>query len=104
VLRARVTHAATVGAIAGMAAYANSPSLHDAPVRSLLFGALVAGLSGGAGAVIRRRSEGKLPAGDLCEVLTRLSALEAQVHQLTSLVTALLGEWQLRAEREKGRR
>jgi hypothetical protein len=99
-LRARISHAVTVGAIAGAAAYVESPGAHDAPLRSLVVGALVAGLSGGAGAVIRRRVSADPPASDLCEVLSRIAALEEQVHKLTSLVTALLGEIQLRNERE----
>jgi hypothetical protein len=97
-LRARVTHMLTVGAIAGIAAYAESPAVHDAPLRSLVLGAVVAGLSGGAGEGIRRLTAGGLRSEDFSEVLSRLIVLEAQVHKLTSLVTAVLGHIELEQE------
>jgi hypothetical protein len=98
VLRARITHAVTVGAIAGVANFAESPSAHGATLRAVVLGALVAGLSGGAGEVIRRSTLGGLRQEDFSEVLSRLLLLEAQVHKLTSLVTAALGQLELQAE------
>jgi hypothetical protein len=98
-LRARLTHAASVGVIAGVSAYAESPSSHSAPLRALIVGALVAGLSGGAGAVIRWRTETKLPAEDVGAVLERMAGIERQLHKLTNIVTALKLESDLRAER-----
>ena len=102
-LRARVTHMLTVGAIAGLAAYAEEPGAHGATLRSLVLGAVVAGLSGGAGAGIRRLTTGGLRSEDFSEVLTRLMVLEAQVHKLTSLVTAALGHIELE-QQERQRR
>lgn len=102
-LRARITHAVTVGAIAGVAAYAETPGTHEASLHAVLLGALVAGLSGGAGELIRRMSAGGLRSEDFSEVLTRLIVLEEQVHKLTSLVTACLGQLELQQEQERRR-
>lgn len=99
-LRARVTHAITNGIVAGVASFLESTGEHGAALRALILGAVVAGLSGGAGAAIRSRTAGgiDLEPADLSELLSRLSELEAQVHHLASLVNALLGEAQLRQQ------
>jgi hypothetical protein len=90
-----VFHALTVGALTGGAFWVESPAAHGVGWRALLVGAAVAGLSGGAGAVIRSRQASPWPAEDMGELVAKLAELDAKVLRLTNLVTTLLAESQL---------
>jgi hypothetical protein len=89
--RWRATHALIVGAMSGMGAFLEAHHLDGA----ILLGAAVAGLSGGAGAVIRQRAG----APEIDDVMARLAGLESDMHELRSLVTALLGNVELLTQR-----